>query len=134
MIRRPPRSTLFPYTTLFRSGAPERKAIAVSISSGAACFNKLASRSIFASRPLVWATRREVWTRSSRRPGERCTPPLRTASAGREPPPRDPDPLGERAVERPLRVQPLADPQPVVEARVHRAGPVRRPEIDLAPR
>src|SRR2546429_6730946 len=23
MIRRPPRSTLFPYTTLFRSGAPE---------------------------------------------------------------------------------------------------------------
>src|SRR2546430_6499999 len=24
MIRRPPRSTLFPYTTLFRSGAPAR--------------------------------------------------------------------------------------------------------------
>src|SRR3989441_7980760 len=24
MIRRPPRSTLFPYTTLFRSGVPER--------------------------------------------------------------------------------------------------------------
>src|SRR3712207_7206795 len=24
MIRRPPRSTLFPYTTLFRSGDPER--------------------------------------------------------------------------------------------------------------
>src|SRR5690349_23449659 len=24
MIRRPPRSTLFPYTTLFRSGNPER--------------------------------------------------------------------------------------------------------------
>src|SRR3712207_8269514 len=24
MIRRPPRSTLFPYTTLFRSGGPER--------------------------------------------------------------------------------------------------------------
>src|SRR5256885_10191702 len=24
MIRRPPRSTLFPYTTLFRSAAPER--------------------------------------------------------------------------------------------------------------
>src|SRR5258705_1091768 len=24
MIRRPPRSTLFPYTTLFRSGAPEQ--------------------------------------------------------------------------------------------------------------
>src|SRR3712207_7879204 len=25
MIRRPPRSTLFPYTTLFRSGFPERR-------------------------------------------------------------------------------------------------------------
>src|SRR5256885_14586526 len=28
MIRRPPRSTLFPYTTLFRSHAPERDAVA----------------------------------------------------------------------------------------------------------
>src|SRR3712207_1277550 len=26
MIRRPPRSTLFPYTTLFRSGVPQTKA------------------------------------------------------------------------------------------------------------
>src|SRR5256885_11055914 len=26
MIRRPPRSTLFPYTTLFRSGCPPRRA------------------------------------------------------------------------------------------------------------
>src|SRR2546427_4791619 len=26
MIRRPPRSTLFPYTTLFRSQSPDRKA------------------------------------------------------------------------------------------------------------
>src|SRR5258708_37412170 len=40
MIRRPPRSTLFPYTTLFRSGvsrsqsAPVRIILAVSISSG----------------------------------------------------------------------------------------------------
>src|SRR3712207_8256383 len=25
MIRRPPRSTLFPYTTLFRSGPPDRR-------------------------------------------------------------------------------------------------------------
>src|SRR5438876_8543069 len=75
-------------------GAPERKAIAVSISSAAACFSKVASRSIFASRPLVWATRREVWTRSSRRTGERCTPPLGTASAGREPPPLDDSALG----------------------------------------
>src|SRR3712207_7216624 len=29
MIRRPPRSTLFPYTTLFRSRGPERAAVAV---------------------------------------------------------------------------------------------------------
>src|SRR2546428_10111557 len=28
MIRRPPRSTLFPYTTLFRSSLPERAALA----------------------------------------------------------------------------------------------------------
>src|SRR2546430_11744642 len=27
MIRRPPRSTLFPYTTLFRSSAPSRKSV-----------------------------------------------------------------------------------------------------------
>src|SRR5256886_8270716 len=33
MIRRPPRSTLFPYTTLFRSGQPERKQQRVSGSS-----------------------------------------------------------------------------------------------------
>src|SRR3712207_7399658 len=30
MIRRPPRSTLFPYTTLFRSPIPERTSVAVS--------------------------------------------------------------------------------------------------------
>src|SRR3989442_9358311 len=29
MIRRPPRSTLFPYTTLFRSGAVHRQAVVV---------------------------------------------------------------------------------------------------------
>src|SRR2546421_3671496 len=29
MIRRPPRSTLFPYTTLFRSGGAERHAVAL---------------------------------------------------------------------------------------------------------
>src|SRR2546430_11914441 len=31
MIRRPPRSTLFPYTTLFRSGPPEEPQIAARI-------------------------------------------------------------------------------------------------------
>src|SRR3712207_8239133 len=29
MIRRPPRSTLFPYTTLFRSETPRRRSVAV---------------------------------------------------------------------------------------------------------
>src|SRR2546430_11078955 len=32
MIRRPPRSTLFPYTTLFRSRAPSRRAPAPRVS------------------------------------------------------------------------------------------------------
>src|SRR2546430_13632681 len=31
MIRRPPRSTLFPYTTLFRSGGPQMRAAGVEI-------------------------------------------------------------------------------------------------------
>src|SRR5256886_10172656 len=34
MIRRPPRSTLFPYTTLFRSALPPRRIIAIGISTG----------------------------------------------------------------------------------------------------
>src|SRR5260221_2518923 len=31
MIRRPPRSTLFPYTTLFRSGGPARRCVPGSV-------------------------------------------------------------------------------------------------------
>src|SRR5262245_64078253 len=34
MIRRPPRSTLFPYTTLFRSGELQRRGVAVTIVTG----------------------------------------------------------------------------------------------------
>src|SRR5258707_3119554 len=37
MIRRPPRSTLFPYTTLFRSRGLEKKFIVVSSRAGGAC-------------------------------------------------------------------------------------------------
>src|SRR3989442_11866255 len=48
-------------------GDPERNAIAVAISPGAARFRRAARRSIFASRPPVWATARDVWTRSWRR-------------------------------------------------------------------
>src|SRR2546427_3955967 len=48
-------------------GDPERNAIAVGTSSGAARFRRAARSWIFASRPPVWATAREVWTRSWRR-------------------------------------------------------------------
>src|SRR5216684_6785897 len=43
---------------------PDRKAIAISISSGLARFSRSARSSILARRPLVAATRREVWTSS----------------------------------------------------------------------
>src|SRR2546422_8039117 len=42
MIRRPPRSTLFPYTTLFRSGAGPRVRVAV----GLATFGLLAGGAV----------------------------------------------------------------------------------------
>src|SRR5688572_32671128 len=42
MIRRPPRSTLFPYTTLFRSVVPETRAISSMV---VGCFRRL-SRAI----------------------------------------------------------------------------------------
>src|SRR2546425_9245025 len=38
MIRRPPRSTLFPYTTLFRSKAADARATAVHASCGGSLF------------------------------------------------------------------------------------------------
>src|SRR5690349_24017300 len=37
MIRRPPRSTLFPYTTLFRSGPPPRRSTPGAFHKGRAC-------------------------------------------------------------------------------------------------
>src|ERR1044071_789452 len=43
MIRRPPRSTLFPYTTLFRSGTPEEQRI--EIGEVPVCIGSDASRS-----------------------------------------------------------------------------------------
>src|SRR4051794_41624573 len=43
MIRRPPRSTLFPYTTLFRSARPENLHLALFAGEGAA-FYALAAR------------------------------------------------------------------------------------------
>src|SRR5256885_10706119 len=38
MIRRPPRSTLFPYTTLFRSGHGQQAAVGANVDGGQAAF------------------------------------------------------------------------------------------------
>src|SRR3712207_8580617 len=54
MIRRPPRSTLFPYTTLFRSAAP------------ASSTSSTSKRSLSAQRPSC------MWDAASTRPNERC--------------------------------------------------------------
>src|SRR2546429_4567193 len=54
MIRRPPRSTLFPYTTLFRSGRADRAAAAV-VRRGAGA----AARADAAVRPAVQRRQRE---------------------------------------------------------------------------
>src|SRR2546422_4895162 len=54
MIRRPPRSTLFPYTTLFRSMDRKRDRDCVRTSPGAPCDCEMVS-AVFAG-PLVRAT------------------------------------------------------------------------------
>src|SRR5687768_18029557 len=59
MIRRPPRSTLFPYTTLFRSGlrsSPKRLARCTRITSAPA-------KSVFKRREYRFASRKRVKTR-----------------------------------------------------------------------
>src|SRR5256885_12185468 len=40
MIRRPPRSTLFPYTTLFRSGNVSRRAVSTTTSTPSASYSR----------------------------------------------------------------------------------------------
>src|SRR2546429_6657583 len=54
MIRRPPRSTLFPYTTLFRSGHTRRPPRALSIAQGRGSFKS--------GKPLVEGGVRDVGT------------------------------------------------------------------------
>src|SRR3712207_7608594 len=50
MIRRPPRSTLFPYTTLFRSGLQEARAYLVQLQSQAERDNDLGVASLLEGR------------------------------------------------------------------------------------
>src|SRR2546430_5713143 len=71
MIRRPPRSTLFPYTTLFRSRAPRRTSSFVSASSSASLRTKRSrSRTAPTASPRLWrpASTRSAWI-STRRAG-----------------------------------------------------------------
>src|SRR5256885_12868311 len=66
MIRRPPRSTLFPYTTLFRSGSTEAIREAVAAGLGVALVSRHAvlarDRRIVAARRDTSATRSEEHT------------------------------------------------------------------------
>src|SRR5256885_12581598 len=52
MIRRPPRSTLFPYTTLFRSSQRSRHSFASFDSSFEGCQHALSPHACFRPRPL----------------------------------------------------------------------------------
>src|SRR5258708_32438277 len=61
MIRRPPRSTLFPYTTLFRSAGAVRAAPPGTPSSGY-------------PHPLISGTRRSAWGRSEEHTSELQSP------------------------------------------------------------
>src|SRR3712207_8797945 len=60
MIRRPPRSTLFPYTTLFRSAAAHARQASATLTS------KVATGSAYALATIVSAAR---WNSTSRSPG-----------------------------------------------------------------
>src|SRR3712207_9544392 len=53
MIRRPPRSTLFPYTTLFRSGVAPNRSFEVDPAETGERLDRLAARRLGISRSLV---------------------------------------------------------------------------------
>src|ERR1051326_6418990 len=107
MIRRPPRSTLFPYTTLFRSAPPPGRR---------------------AARPV----RRPA---TDRPPAPRLAPDHRPARRPHRPPlpalPPDPSPQGSPPrAPRPRRL-PVLPPEPVPP---HMVPPRRRPALALLPR
>src|SRR5688572_31339840 len=70
MIRRPPRSTLFPYTTLFRSqlGMPAVRVLAESM--GRTCATFEAQRPAEAAETRAFAQRWSDWTRSEEHTSE----------------------------------------------------------------
>src|SRR6266480_6158635 len=53
MIRRPPRSTLFPYTTLFRSDRETRRALVMSVDRGAIVRNVFDTLGVVAHGPVT---------------------------------------------------------------------------------
>src|SRR2546430_16381772 len=53
MIRRPPRSTLFPYTTLFRSQFFQQFAVTIAVATAISCFCSLTLSPALASQILV---------------------------------------------------------------------------------
>src|SRR5256885_7084547 len=63
MIRRPPRSTLFPYTTLFRSHSPPRSDRFDPTNSVVRCFS---SEQHFAANPLATVVRSPADRKSTR--------------------------------------------------------------------
>src|SRR2546427_2601134 len=76
MIRRPPRSTLFPYTTLFRSGGRYKSRAAESslLGSGEETSHPVSgygTTGAAASHTLAWAIWRKFW--SSRLPDRKST-------------------------------------------------------------
>src|SRR3712207_7681285 len=70
MIRRPPRSTLFPYTTLFRSYSPSTIAAEIA---GLVCAAEIARRNgdevsaaVYLAAADDWARNVEAWTATTR--------------------------------------------------------------------
>src|SRR2546421_11573945 len=98
MIRRPPRSTLFPYTTLFRSLSVERRGDWVLIEATANAFLHHMMRNIASALPMAIrspAMLRIMWCRKAL-----AVASMRTQSPRRSPLRRSMRRTGERAEER----------------------------------
>src|ERR1035441_11063309 len=112
MIRRPPRSTLFPYTTLFRSPRADRE--------GAPAGDQGAARSSLPMRTALWRPRR-IWLWTGTLMSDRST-----GSPG--PGPADRGPSGLPATRAPV-LEPLDEAEClrlIAPGRVGRRGETRR--------